>query len=68
MSGIVLGLTRRSYDRIRKELEDCRRRITAIATEENETEYVYRLNMQLFPMSGRLGTGKKSVLNKEDKK
>ena len=67
MSGMVLGLTQRSYDRIRKELEDCRRRITAIATEENETEYVYRLNMQLFPMSGRLGTGKKCVHNKEEK-
>ena len=67
MSGMVLGLTRRSYDRIRKELEDCRRRITAIVTEEKETEYVYRLNLQLFPMSRRLGTVKKSVSNKEEK-
>ena len=67
MSGMVLGLTRRSYDRVRKELENCRRRITAIATEENEAEYVYRLNMQLFPMSGCLGTGKNCVSSKEEK-
>jgi len=54
MSGLTLGLTRRAYQRIKKELADCRRRIVAIATEDDETEQVYRLNMQLFPMSERL--------------
>ena len=54
MSGLTLGLTRRAYERIKKELADCRRRIVAIATEDDETEQVYRLNLQLFPMSERL--------------
>ena len=54
MSGLTMGLTRRAYDRIKKELADCRRRIVAIAAEDDETEQVYRLNLQLFPMSERL--------------
>ena len=58
MSGLTLGLTHRAYERIRKELAECRRRIVAIATEDDETEQVYRLNLQLFPMSERLEKGR----------
>ena len=54
MSGFTLGLTQRAYERIRKELEDCGRRVIAIATEEDEADRVYRLNLQLFPMSEQL--------------
>lgn len=54
MSGYTLGLTRRAYERIKKETEDYYRRVVAIATEENETDCVYRLNVQLFPMSEQL--------------
>ena len=59
MSGYTLGLTRRAYERIKKETEDYYRRVVAIATEEDETEQVYRLNVQLFPLSERLNTEKK---------
>ena len=58
MSGYTLGLTDRAYERIRKEMEDFYRRVVAIAIEEDETDRVYRLNLQLFPMSERLGTKK----------
>ena len=51
MSGVVLGLTQESYERVKKELLECRRRIIAIATESNKTQRVYRLNLQLFPLS-----------------
>jgi uncharacterized protein (TIGR02147 family) len=54
MSGVVLGLTQHAYERIKKEIIDFRRRVVAIATEDDETERVYRLNVQLFPMSERL--------------
>ena len=54
MSGVVLGLTQDSYEKIKKELLECRRRIIAIATESSETQRVYRLNLQLFPISERL--------------
>jgi uncharacterized protein (TIGR02147 family) len=65
MSGLTLGLTRRAYERIKKELADCRRRIVAIAAEDDETEQVYRLNLQLFPMTEKLDKEKK--FGKEDK-
>ena len=55
MSGLTMGLTRRAYEKIRKEIADFRRRIVAIASEDDETEQVYRLNLQLFPLSERLG-------------
>ena len=58
MSGFVLGLTERSYERIRKEMTDFYRRVVAIATEDDETERVYRMNMQLFPLSKRIETKK----------
>ena len=54
MSGLTMGLTRRAYERIRKEIADFRRRIVAIASEDDETEQVYRLNLQLFPLSERI--------------
>ena len=54
MSGVVLGLTEESYEQIKKELLEFRRRIIAIATESNKTQRVYRLNLQLFPISERL--------------
>ncbi|MBP5441586.1 MAG: TIGR02147 family protein [Fibrobacter sp.] len=64
MSGFVLGLTERSYERIRKEMADFYRRVVAIATEDDETERVYRMNMQLFPLSKRIET-KKDLKNKK---
>ena len=54
MSGLTLGLTRHAYEKIRKEIAEFRRRVVSIATEEDKTEQVYRLNLQLFPMSERL--------------
>lgn len=54
MSGLTLGLTRRAYERIRKEIADFRRRVIAIASEDEDTEQVYRMNIQLFPLSERL--------------
>lgn len=64
MSGYTLGLTRRAYERVKKETEDYYRRVVAIATEEDETEQVYRLNVQLFPLSERLEP-KNETMNKK---
>lgn len=66
MSGYTLGLTHRAYERIKKEMEDFWRRVVAIATEDDETDRVYRLNLQLFPMSEPLRN--KTVLNKDERK
>ena len=68
MSGYTLGLTHRAYERIKKEVDEFYRRIVAIATEENETDCVYRLNVQLFPLSKQLKTKSETVLNKEERR
>jgi uncharacterized protein (TIGR02147 family) len=67
MSGVVLGLTQDAYERIKKELLECRRRIIAIATESSETQRVYRLNLQLFPISEDLEVANKALKNKEER-
>ena len=54
MSGLTLGLTERSHGRIEQEIVEFRRRIMAIATEDAETEQVFRLNLQFFPLSERI--------------
>jgi len=68
MSGYTLGLTHRAYERIKKEVDEFYRRVVAIATEEDETDRVYRLNVQLFPMSENLKTKSETVLSVDEKK
>lgn len=50
-SGVTMGVSRESYDRIVKVLDECRRQIIAIAAEDKSIEQVYRLNLQLFPLT-----------------
>lgn len=50
-SGITLGIPKNVYGKIETELAKCRRRIIAIATESDETEQIYRLNLQMFPLT-----------------
>ena len=51
VSGLTLGLTVDAYNCIVRELADFRRRVVAIATENPSADRVYRLNLQLFPLS-----------------
>ena len=55
-SGMTLGISLDAYDRILKELADCRQKITVIANECQSIEKVYRLNMQMFPLTQDLTT------------
>ena len=52
-SGLTLGITRKAYEKIVQEIAECRKRIVAIAREDDTTEEVYRLNMQFFPMTNK---------------
>jgi uncharacterized protein (TIGR02147 family) len=63
MSGVTMGITHRAYEQIKKEIADFRRRIVAIASADDDTEQVYRLNVQLFPLSERFTTKKDVKLN-----
>ena len=57
-SGVTLGITRSAYDEIIAVIDDCRRKIIEIATRDDSTDEVYRLNMQFFPMTNKQGLKK----------
>jgi uncharacterized protein (TIGR02147 family) len=52
-SGVTLGITQGAYDEIVAEIDAFRKRIIEIATRETETDEVYRLNIQFFPMTNK---------------
>ena len=52
-SGITLGITRNAYHEIVEEIATFRKRIIEIATREKDTDEVYRLNVQFFPMTNK---------------
>lgn len=60
ITGITMGVNRDAYERIVYELDECRKKIIAIASECGNLTQVYRLNLQLFPLS------KEVADNKED--
>jgi uncharacterized protein (TIGR02147 family) len=51
VSGVTMGIDRDAYEQIVRELESCRRKIVAIANMSKEPCQVYRLNLQMFPLS-----------------
>lgn len=53
-TGITMGIDDQSYSEILKELESCRKRIISIATAQKSGNRVYRLNMQLFPLTKKI--------------
>lgn len=53
-SGVTMGVSRESYARIVDVLNECRKKIVAIAGEESNIEQVYRVNLQLFPLTRNL--------------
>ncbi|SHL12549.1 TIGR02147 family protein [Fibrobacter sp. UWEL] len=55
ISGLTMGISESAYQKIVKEIADFRRRITAIAVESAGEQRVYRLNMQLFPLTKTFG-------------
>lgn len=54
-SGVTVGVSEDSYQRIVKELDECRRKIIAIATEDKDINQVYRVNLQFFPLTHKTG-------------
>ncbi len=50
-SGVTMGVSKSTYNRIVGLLDECRRQIIAIAAEDKGIEQVYRLNLQLFPLT-----------------
>ena len=59
-SGITMGIDEPTYTRIVEEINTCRKKIIDIARECQNINQVYRLNLQLFPLTDKI--------NKEAKK
>ena len=55
ISGMTMGLDRRAYERIALELDAFRKRVASIVSEVESYDCVYRLNLQLFPLSKQVG-------------
>lgn len=51
MTGLTLGMSRKTYAEVVKVLAECRRKIVALVQRDPVVEHVYRLNMQLFPLA-----------------
>lgn len=52
--GITLGVNEKAYSRITRELESCCKKIVAIASEADNSDQVYRLNIQFFPFTKKI--------------
>ena len=56
-SGVTMGVSKETYGRIVDVLDECRKKIIAIAAEDKNIEQVYRLNLQLFPLTKNVKEG-----------
>lgn len=54
ISGVSIAISDKSLPAIREELQKCRRRIFEIAAGDKECDSVYRANLHLFPVSGKI--------------
>ena len=50
-TGLTMGISEDDYKLILQELDTCRKRVAQIALNSRGTERVYRLNLQLFPLT-----------------
>ena len=54
VSGLTIGISVEAYEKIIKEIAEFRRRVSSIVLEDSGEERVYRLNVQLFPLTKTL--------------
>ena len=54
-SGVTMGIDEAAYARIVEEIDACRKKVVDIARECQNINQVYRLNLQLFPLTDKVG-------------
>ena len=54
ISGVTMGIDAETYKQIVQELTACRKKIIAIANKCQDIDRVYRLNLQLFPLTEKI--------------
>ena len=59
ISGMTMGVDRRAYERIAAALDEFRKKVAEILSDVNEYDRVYRLNLQLFPLSKKVEKNEK---------
>ena len=53
-SGVTMGIDETAYARIIEEIDSCRKKVIDIARECQNINQVYRLNLQLFPLTDKV--------------
>jgi len=53
-SGVTMGIDETAYARIVEEIDSCRKKVIDIARECQNINQVYRLNLQLFPLTDKV--------------
>ncbi len=54
ISGLTVGISNETFEKIKRELASMRSRIMEMVAEDDQVQRVYRLNLQLFPLSKRI--------------
>ena len=55
VSGLTMGLDREAYERLAAELDAFRKKVAEIVSNVKSYDRVYRMNLQLFPLSKQVG-------------
>ena len=55
ISGMTMGLDREAYERLTRELDAFRKKVAEIVSNVKSYDRVYRMNLQLFPLSKQVG-------------
>lgn len=55
-TGLTFGISEDTFAQVLQEIAKCRRNIMALASADNKIEKVYRLNMQIFPLTEKINT------------
>jgi uncharacterized protein (TIGR02147 family) len=55
ISGMTMGLDREAYERLAAELDAFRKKVAEIVSNVKSYDRVYRMNLQLFPLSKQVG-------------
>ena len=56
VSGVTFAVNRECFERISSEVDAFRKKIIAIVSDAEEADQIYRLNVQLFPMTWKLNS------------
>jgi uncharacterized protein (TIGR02147 family) len=57
-SGITMGVTQETYQKVVEEIAEFRKHIISMVAEEQHPDKVCRLNFQFFPLTENLNRGK----------